>query len=188
MTAIGGMHLPLNMKSTIANAFMTLSKTKDVDKITVTDLVKACHISRQTFYYHFQDILEVLEWSVQQVFQEILAHRMDTDAPEDTLHTFIESSSEADVLLKKLLHSQRREQIEAILVNAVRSYLQEVLNRQELKSDLPLADAKIMLDFCTYGIVGLLLENCGKKSLDKEKMANQMVRLISKRIETINEK
>ena len=180
--------MPLNMKSTIANAFMTLSKTKDVDKITVTDLVKACHISRQTFYYHFQDILEVIEWSVQQVFQEILARRMDTDAPEDTLRTFIESSSEADVLLKKLLHSQRREQIEAILVNAVRSYLQEVLNRQELKSDLPLADAKIMLDFCTYGIVGLLLENCGKKSLDKEKMANQMVRLISKRIETINEK
>ena len=180
--------MPLNMKSTIANAFMTLSKTKDVDKITVTDLVKACHISRQTFYYHFQDILEVIEWSVQQVFQEILARRMDTDAPEDTLRTFIESSSEADVLLKKLLHSQRREQIEAILVSAVRSYLQEVLNRQELKSDLPLADAKIMLDFCTYGIVGLLLENCGKKSLDKEKMANQMVRLISKRIETINEK
>lgn len=180
--------MPLNMKSTIANAFMTLSKTKDVDKITVTDLVKACHISRQTFYYHFQDILEVLEWSVQQVFQEILARRMDTDAPEDTLRTFIESSSEADVLLKKLLHSQRREQIETIFVNAVRSYLQEVLNRQELKSDLPLADAKIMLDFCTYGIVGLLLENCGKKSLDKEKIANQMVRLISKRIETINEK
>ena len=180
--------MAVNMKSMIAEAFMTLSKTRDVDKITVTDLVKACHISRQTFYYHFQDILEVIEWSVQQVFQEILARRMDTDAPEDTLRTFIESSSEADVLLKKLLHSQRREQIEAILVNAVRSYLQEVLNRQELKSDLPLADAKIMLDFCTYGIVGLLLENCGKKSLDKEKMANQMVRLISKRIETINEK
>lgn len=180
--------MAVNMKSMIAEAFMTLSKTKDVDKITVTDLVKACHISRQTFYYHFQDILEVIEWSVQQAFQEILARRMDTDAPEDTLRTFIESSSEADVLLKKLLHSQRREQIETIFVNAVRSYLQEVLNRQELKSDLPLADAKIMLDFCTYGIVGLLLENCGKKSLDKEKMANQMVRLISKRIETINEK
>ena len=180
--------MAVNMKSMIAEAFMTLSKTKDVDKITVTDLVKACHISRQTFYYHFQDILEVIEWSVQQVFQEILARRMDTDAPEDTLRTFIESSSEADVLLKKLLHSQRREQIETIFVNAVRSYLQEVLNRQELKSDLPLADAKIMLDFCTYGIVGLLLENCGKKSLDKEKMANQMVRLISKRIETVNEK
>jgi len=180
--------LAVNMKSMIADAFMTLSKTKDVDKITVTDLVKACHISRQTFYYHFQDILEVFEWSVQQAFQEILAHSMDTEGPEDTLRSFIESSSEADALLKKLLHSQRREQIETILVNAVRSYLQEVLNRQDSKPDLPLAEAKIMLDFCTYGIVGLLLENCGKKSLDKEKMAHQMQRLIFDRIDMLKEK
>ncbi len=180
--------MAVNMKSMIADAFMTLSKTKDVDKITVTDLVKACHISRQTFYYHFQDILEVLEWSVQQAFQEILAHSMDTEGPEDTLRSFIESSSEADALLKKLLHSQRREQIETILVNAVRSYLQEVLNRQDSKPDLPLADAKIMLDFCTYGSVGLLLENCGKKSLDKEKMAHQMQRLIFDRIDMLKEK
>lgn len=180
--------MPVNMKSMIANAFMSLSKTKDVDKITVKDLVEACHISRQTFYYHFQDILEVIEWSVQQAFQEILAHRMDTDTPEETLRTFIESSSEADVLLKKLLHSQKRERIEMILVNAVRSYLQGILASREAKPDFPLADAKIMLDFCTYGIVGLLLENCGKKSLDKEKMARQMQRLIFDRIDAPNEK
>lgn len=83
------------MKSVIADTFMALSKTKDVDKITVMDLVKACHISRQTFYYHFQDILEVIEWSVQQAFQEILIRKMETDTPEETIRIFIESSSEA---------------------------------------------------------------------------------------------
>ena len=161
--------MAVNMKSMIADTFMALSKTKDVDKITVMDLVKACHISRQTFYYHFQDILEVIEWSMQQAFQEILTRKVDTDVPEKTIRTFIESSSEADALLKKLLHSKRREQIETILVNIVRSYLRELINRQESKPNLLLADAKVILDFCTYGIVGLLLENCGKKSLDKEK-------------------
>ena len=161
--------MAVNMKSMIAETFMALSKTKDVDKITVMDLVKACHISRQTFYYHFQDILEVIEWSMQQAFQEILTRKVDTDVPEKTIRTFIESSSEADALLKKLLHSKRREQIETILVNIVRSYLRELINRQESKPNLLLADAKVILDFCTYGIVGLLLENCGKKSLDKEK-------------------
>lgn len=180
--------MPANMKATIAGAFMEVSKTKSVDKITVKDLVEACHISRQTFYYHFQDILEVIEWSVQQVFEEILEHRTSMDTPEDTLRTFIEASSEADTLLQKLLHSQRREQVEKIFVNAVRVYLQEMLARQELKPDLPLADAKVMLDFCTYGIVGLLLENCGKKSLDKEKLTRQMQRLISERMEVLNQK
>lgn len=73
-------------------------------------------------------------------------------------------------------------------MNTVRSYLQELINHQGSKPNLPLADAKVMLDFYTYGIVGLLLENCGKKSLDKEKMAHQIVGLIAKGIETLNEK
>lgn len=180
--------MPSNMKSTIAGAFLEVSKTKSVDKVTVKDLVEACHISRQTFYYHFQDLLEVIEWSVQQVFEEILARRRDRDTPEDTLRTFIEASSDADIFLQKLLRSQRREQVEKIFVNVVRSYLQEMLARQGYRPDLPAADAKVMLDFCTYGIVGLLLENCGKKSLDKEKLARQIQRLISERMEVLNHK
>ena len=180
--------MPANMTAPIASAFMEVSKTKSVDKITVKDLVEACHISRQTFYYHFQDILEVIEWSVEQAFERALECKTSLGTPEETLRTFIETSSETDVLLQKLLHSQRRGQVEKIFVDAVRSYLQEMLVRQEPKPDLPLADAKVMLDFCTYGIVGLLLENCGKKSLDKEKLARQMQRLISERIELMNRK
>lgn len=178
--------MPSDMKSRIAEAFLEVSKTKSVDKVTVKDLVEVCHISRQTFYYHFQDLLEVIEWSVQQAFDEILAHKMNPDAPEDTMRRFIEASSDEDIFLQKLLRSQRREQVEKIFVNAVRAYLQEMLARQDSRPDLPVADAKIMLDFCTYGIVGLLLENCGKKSLDKEKMARQIQRLISERMEDLN--
>lgn len=107
---------------------------------------------------------------------------------EDTFHTFIESSSEADALLQKLLHSKRREHIETMLVNAVRAYLQEMLIQKESRLDLPVSDAKTMLDFCSYGIVGLLLENCGKKSLDREKLARQMYRLISAGMEMWSEK
>lgn len=66
------------MKAAIAGAFMEVSKTKSVDKITVKDLVETCHISRQTFYYHFRDILEVIEWFVQQIFEEVLEHRTES--------------------------------------------------------------------------------------------------------------
>ena len=55
--------MPVQVKPMIAEAFIRLSKQKNIDKITVKDLVEACGISRQTFYYHFQDILEVIEWS-----------------------------------------------------------------------------------------------------------------------------
>ena len=60
--------MPVQVKPMIAEAFIRLSKQKNIDKITVKDLVEACGISRQTFYYHFQDILEVIEWSLDQAF------------------------------------------------------------------------------------------------------------------------
>lgn len=56
--------MPVNVKGMIADTFMQLSREKNVDKITVKDLVERCGISRQTFYYHFQDLLEVIEWSM----------------------------------------------------------------------------------------------------------------------------
>lgn len=53
--------MPVDMKNVIAGTFATMAKQKGIDKITVKALIDACGISRQTFYYHFQDIMEVVE-------------------------------------------------------------------------------------------------------------------------------
>ena len=57
--------MPSDMKERIAGKFAELTLEKSVDKITVKDIVEACHITRQTFYYHFQDLIDVIDWSLQ---------------------------------------------------------------------------------------------------------------------------
>ena len=42
------------MKAMIAETFLTLAGQKNVDKITVKDLVETCGISRQTFTIIFR--------------------------------------------------------------------------------------------------------------------------------------
>ena len=37
-------------------------ETESFEKITVKDIVEDCGVNRQTFYYHFQDIYELLGW------------------------------------------------------------------------------------------------------------------------------
>lgn len=37
-----------------------------LDKITVRMLVENCGLNRQTFYYHFQDIYDLLRWMFQE--------------------------------------------------------------------------------------------------------------------------
>lgn len=174
--------MPANIKGMIADTFLQLSREKSVDKITVKDLVERCGISRQTFYYHFQDILEVIEWSMQQAFQALLARSLESDDPEAVLHDFIDASAEADRLLQKLLRSQRREQIERIMVRSVRTYLQELIRNKRPELALPYEDLEVALSFCACGIVGLLLEYGGKKNVDRARLAQQMHRLLFSRL------
>lgn len=57
--------MPIDMKSVIADTLLTMKQRKGIDKITVKALIEECHISGQTFYYHFQDIMESLsgQWN-----------------------------------------------------------------------------------------------------------------------------
>ena len=171
--------MPANMKGMIADAFVSLSGEKPIDKITVKDLVEKCSISRQTFYYHFQDILEVIEWSAEQVFQQLLARSLETDDLEAVLREFICAAGDSGQVMQKLLHSQKREQTEQLLVRSVRTYLQEMLRRRGPRTDIPYEDAETALNFCTYGVVGLLLSDCAKKTADRDRLARQMALLLS---------
>ena len=69
--------MPADMKETIAQAAKALLMDKGVKKLTVKDIVEACQITRQTFYYHFEDILALFRWMLEQDAQRAIA-QMDT--------------------------------------------------------------------------------------------------------------
>ena len=49
-------------KKAIAFALKDLLSEKPLDKITINDIAEKAEINRQTFYYHFQDIVDLVEW------------------------------------------------------------------------------------------------------------------------------
>lgn len=55
-----------NTKRMLANTLISLMKKKSLSKISISEIVKECQINRKTFYYHFQDIYELLEWHLAQ--------------------------------------------------------------------------------------------------------------------------
>ena len=59
-----------------------------------------------------------------------------------------------------------------------RSYLQELISAKGKLPRIPYEDLDIALNFCTYGIVGLLLECCDKKkAVDRETMALSLIHI-----------
>ena len=170
--------MPVNMKKVIVGSLVELSKKKDIDKITVKDLVEECHISRQSFYYHFRDILDVVEWSVEQEIEEALTECLKEETPEAAFAIFISMFRKNDDILLKALHSQKREFVETVLLKGVRTYLQKALQIKSPDVMVSLADGEMALQFYSYGIVGVLMEHCGDRQLDVEKLARQICRFM----------
>lgn len=49
-------------KQELANALKKAMAQKPLEKITIAELAAACNIRRQSFYYHFEDIYDLLRW------------------------------------------------------------------------------------------------------------------------------
>ena len=87
--------------------------------------MEVCGISRQTFYYHFKDIVDVVEWAAQQGVQRLVRESLNAATPQEALGVFVDFAVESQPLVQRLLNSQRREAIERIMVDATRTYLAE---------------------------------------------------------------
>ena len=48
-------------KKAIVETFLELLKEHSLDKITVKDIVEKCGINRNTFYYYYQDIYDLID-------------------------------------------------------------------------------------------------------------------------------
>lgn len=165
-------------KHLIAETYFKLAETKPMDKITITELVKVCDISRQAFYYHFEDINAVIEWVAKERVEQAVSKSLKMNYSVESLQNFIEHIYHFRQIVNRLLDSDRRLEMEEILVKAVR---QLIISNVQSKSDeivLPLSQIELLVNYTTYGIVGVLVEEMKKPNFDANKLAKQIIDLM----------
>ena len=59
-------------KDIIVTAFWQLLDEKPFNQVTVKDIVTRCQVNRNTFYYHFHDIPELVEYSIKEDVDAIM--------------------------------------------------------------------------------------------------------------------
>ena len=166
-------------KQIIARQLFAFLGYKKIEDITVKDLVDACHISRQTFYYHFHDIMDVMEWGARQAVEQARAEMMAAQEPREAVRVFAIQIVQKKEIYRKLMQSQRRAEMERILVDALRAYLQVLFLKKWCNPQLPAADIKAFLDFFSCGLIGLILKNCEVGETDTDLLADQIYRLLT---------
>lgn len=61
-------------KHALAQALKELMAQKPIEKITIHDLAERCGIRRQNFYYHFEDVYDLLRWMFQEEEVALMTH------------------------------------------------------------------------------------------------------------------
>ena len=66
-------------KKALADALKELMDTKPFQKISVSDICERCQMNRKSFYYHFKDKYEVLEYIVDEDIMKNIYEMVDSD-------------------------------------------------------------------------------------------------------------
>ena len=174
----GAGSVPERMKQMIADTYAALLEKKPLDKITVKELVEACQISRQTFYYHFSDVLDVLTWRLTQSVQQAVARSLDVDTPEAAMEELLRMALRDKPMIRRIFQSQRREQIERIFLDGVRNYMEELIRNKAPGLPINYTQGRVCLRYCAGGIAGLMLGDFVTED-NLKPMAEQISRMVS---------
>ncbi len=142
----------------IMDSFMELSGAKEFKDITVKDITTEAMINRATFYYHFEDIYDLLE----KVLSEVLLVNLDctsyqnSDLNEEALvHIFIAITN-----FQKSLSNRCHRGYEDTIARIIREQLEVIFYKMLLKQR-PTEDEqalKVTAVMLSWGIYGASVE------------------------------
>ena len=85
---------------------------KPLNKITINDIAEDCGINRMTFYYHFKDIYDLVEWSCQEDASRALAGKKTYETWQQGLLQIFQAVLDNKPFILNVYRSVSREQVE----------------------------------------------------------------------------
>ena len=129
---------------------------KPLNKITISDITEDCGVNRMTFYYHFKDIYDLVDWILMEDAAEALEGLQDFETWSGALREMLEKVQANRVLVLNVYRSVSREQVEQYLYKMLDPLLRIFVER--LNIPVKEEDKQFIIDFYKYGFVGLALE------------------------------
>lgn len=153
-------------KDLIIDSFLQLAdKTdKDIEKISITDIVEECQISRQTFYYHFKDIDEMLKWAFENETATIKKNMHKYNTWQEALILYENIFKKYGNLLKKCLNSKYFVYVYSLLRNSIHDFSKEFFalkNKARFDEHVEFA-----INVYSYALIGFIIRELKKDEPD----------------------
>ncbi|MDO5397970.1 MAG: TetR/AcrR family transcriptional regulator [bacterium] len=168
----------MDNKRKIANAYIELLKKKNVDKITIKDIVERCGLTRQSFYYHFHDIFDLIEWLMNEKICAVSKETLKAKSFRGAVEYLLKELFDKYDIIAALLNSKERSTMEGIIIRTSRKYF---ISLYESRDNLRLTryELETALDFYSCAVSGYMLGLCKRGDKNVERAADRLVSLMA---------
>lgn len=171
----------MDKKRKIANTYLELIKKKSIDKITIKDIVEGCGITRQSFYYHFRDIFDLMEWIMNEDSKAALEDTLSAGNLNEATRRLLEMLFDKYDMIVKMLNTKERQTVEQIFIKTAREYLLSLYNNSDA-TRITKYELETALDFYSFAIAGYIMGLCERKDRNIERAAEQLVKLLETKV------
>ena len=158
------------LKKKIVDQLIKDLETNKLDKITVNHVTSELDISRQTFYYYFNDLYSVIEWILTEAASSILDDYSDIDNWTAGYYAILNWMKKHDNFILNIYSCVPRECIENFMYSVLNPYLLKVVYEEGKGANVTEEQKDFIAKFYTLAFDALTIDwiKSGMKTEVKE--------------------
>ncbi len=164
-------------KEMIADAALKIIFDPRVKKLTVTNIVEECQITRQAFYYHFASIPALIEWIMVSRESEIEKLFESAQRMEDKIKQLFLFADSVKPYLEKSLSTGYHDEMMGVIHKAVSSFVRLQGSKNEDFMALPQSEQEIYIKIYTYVIFGFIYSWNSENAKSKDKICEVLAKV-----------
>ena len=145
-------------KRALEQSLKNLLLKKPLSKITISDLTEDCGMNRMTFYYHFKDIYDLVEWSCLTDAKRALDEKKTYDTWQQGFLQILEAVQANKPFIMNVYHCVHREQVEIYLRPLVEDLILNVVNEEAGGLNVRDEDKMFIVQAYSYIFIGIMLD------------------------------
>ena len=166
-------------KRALEQSLKNLLQQKPLSKITISDITEDCGISRMTFYYHFKDIYDLVEWACAEDAARALQNKKTYDTWQQGFVQIFHAVRENKVFVMNVYRCVNREQVEKYLVPLTDQLIMGVITERAAGMTVREADQQFIAQVYSYAFVGIMLDwILDDMRADPEELVNRLAMVI----------
>ena len=149
--------MSLKTKRRLGEALKKRMEKTDFRKITVSDLLKDCDITRSTFYYYFKDIYDLLEWTLDTEALELLNKCNETYTWEEGILLFMQYCEKNSKMCLSLINSVGRSTLERMFYKDSYALIKRAIDLHCTDINCKEEEREFTIEFFVRGYAGCLI-------------------------------